>query len=160
MLDVLKIKNSLAYLILMYEQVNKHWDFLNCNNIEMLNFPARRVLCPSHKPPTGWQQNLPKSRKNCSIWRIRTLSSKSVALLDSATATMRGARRCGVPVSWRRRWGRSTRLGIADMCLMRRRGCTICGVGIIMRNGAGLLMRTALWVVICFATATILLLIC
>ena len=20
----------------------------------MLNFPARRVLCPSHKPPTGW----------------------------------------------------------------------------------------------------------
>ena len=24
------------------------------SNIEMLNFPARRVLCPSHKPPTGW----------------------------------------------------------------------------------------------------------
>ena len=20
----------------------------------MLNFPARRVLCPSHKPMTGW----------------------------------------------------------------------------------------------------------
>ena len=28
--------------------------------------------------------------------------------------------------------------------LTRRRGCTICGVGTIMRNGAGLLMRTAL----------------
>ena len=153
MLDVLKIKNSLAYLILMYEQVNKHWDFLNCNNIEMLNFPARRVLCPSHKPPTGWQQNLPKSRKNCSIWRIRTLSSKSVALLDSATATMRGVRRCGALVSWRRRWARCSRLGIAGMCLMRRRGCTICGVGTIIRSVDGLLMRMYWWTRICMSTA-------
>ena len=64
-----------------------------------------------------------------------------VAIQSSATATMRGARRCGVPVNWRRRWARCSRLGIAGMCLMRKLGCTICGVGIIMRNGAGLLMR-------------------
>ena len=52
--------------------------------------------------------------------------------------TMRGARRCGVPVSWRRRWARCSRLGIAGMCLMRRRGCTICGAGTIVQNAADL----------------------
>ncbi len=55
--------------------------------------------------------------------------------------TMRGARRCGALVSWRKRWARCSRSAIAGMCLTRRRGCTICGVGIITRNGAGLLMR-------------------
>ena len=64
-----------------------------------------------------------------------------MAMPSSATATMRGARRCGVPASWRRRWARCSRLGIAGMCLMRRRGCTICGAGTIMHSGVGLLMR-------------------
>ena len=64
-----------------------------------------------------------------------------MAIRSSATATMRGAHRCGVPVNWRRRWARCSRLGIAGMCLMRRRGCTICGVGTIIRGGGGLLMR-------------------
>ena len=54
---------------------------------------------------------------------------------------MRRARRCGALVIWRRRWARCSRLGIAGMCLMRKRGCTICGVGIITRDGAGFLMR-------------------
>ena len=54
-----------------------------------------------------------------------------MAIPSSATATMRGVRRCGALVNWRRRWARCSRLGIAGMCLMRRRGCTICGVGII-----------------------------
>ena len=63
------------------------------------------------------------------------------AIPSSATATMRGARRCGAPVSWRRRWARCSRLGIAGMCLMRKRGCTICGVGTIGRNGADFLMQ-------------------
>ena len=56
--------------------------------------------------------------------------------------TMRGARRCGVPVSWRKRWARCSRLGIAGMCLMRKRGCTICGVGIIIHAYSVLSMRT------------------
>ena len=64
-----------------------------------------------------------------------------MAIPLSATATMRGVRRFGVLVSWRKRWARCSRLGIAGMCLMRKLGCTICGVGIIMRNGAGFLMR-------------------
>ena len=55
-----------------------------------------------------------------------------------ATATMRGGRRCGVPVNWRKRWARCSRLGIAGMCLMRRRGCTICGAGTIVQNAADL----------------------
>ena len=54
---------------------------------------------------------------------------------------MRGARRCGVPVNWRKRWARCSRSAIAGMCLMRRRGCIICGVGTIIRGGGGLLMR-------------------
>ena len=61
-----------------------------------------------------------------------------VAIQSSATATMRGARRCGVLANWRKRWARCSRLGIAGMCLMRKRGCIICGAGIITRNGAGL----------------------
>ena len=64
-----------------------------------------------------------------------------MAIRSSATAMMRGARRCGVPVSWRKRWARCSRLGIAGMCLMRRWGCTICGAGTIIRGGDGLLMR-------------------
>ena len=64
-----------------------------------------------------------------------------VAMRSSATATMRGARRCGALVNWRRRWARCSRLGIAGMCLMRKRGCTICGVGSISRGGVGLSMR-------------------
>ena len=56
--------------------------------------------------------------------------------------TMRGARRCGVPVSWRRRWARCSRLGIVGMCLMRKLGCTICGVGIIIHAYSVLSMRT------------------
>ena len=64
-----------------------------------------------------------------------------MAIPSSATATMRGARRCGVPVSWRRRWARCSRLGIVGMCLMRKLGCTICGAGTIMHSGVGLLMR-------------------
>ena len=56
--------------------------------------------------------------------------------------TMRGARRCGVPVSWRRHWARCSRLGIVGMCLMRRLGCTICGVGIIIHAYSVLSMRT------------------
>ena len=64
-----------------------------------------------------------------------------VAIPPSATATMRRVRRCGVPVSWRKRWARCSRSAIADMCLMRKLGCTTSGVGIIMRNGAGFLMR-------------------
>ena len=35
--------------------------------------------------------------------------------------TMHGARRCGALVSWRRRWARCSRSGIAGMCLTRRR---------------------------------------
>ena len=58
-----------------------------------------------------------------------------------ATATMRGARRCGALVNWRKRWAGCSRLGIAGMCLTRRRDCTICGVGTIIRGGDGLLMR-------------------
>ena len=54
---------------------------------------------------------------------------------------MRGARRCGALVNWRRRWARCSRSAIAGMCLMRKLGCTTSGVGIIMRNGAGFLMR-------------------
>ena len=54
---------------------------------------------------------------------------------------MRRARRCGALVIWRRRWARCSRLGIAGMCLMRKRGCTICGVGTIGRNGADFLMQ-------------------
>ena len=56
--------------------------------------------------------------------------------------TMRGARRCGVPVSWRRRWARCSRLGIVGMCLMRKLGFTICGVGIIIHAYSVLSMRT------------------
>ncbi len=56
-----------------------------------------------------------------------------MAMRSSATVTMRGARRCGVLVSWRRRWARCSRLGIAGMCLMRKRGCTICGVVFILQ---------------------------
>lgn len=56
--------------------------------------------------------------------------------------TMRGVRRCGVPANWRRRWARCSRLGIAGMCLTRRRGCTICGVGIIIHAYSVLSMRT------------------
>ena len=59
-----------------------------------------------------------------------------MAIPSSATAMMRGARRCGAPVNWRRRWARCSRLGIAGMCLTRRRGCTISGVGTIIRGGA------------------------
>ena len=61
-----------------------------------------------------------------------------MAIPLSATATMRGARRCGALVNWRRRWARCSRLGIAGMCLMRRRGCTICGAGTIVQNAADL----------------------
>gem|GEM_PF-4073619 len=50
---------------------------------------------------------------------------------------------------WQRRWGRSTRLGIAGMCLMRKRGCTICGVGTIIRSGGGLLMRISFYHAVC-----------
>ena len=64
-----------------------------------------------------------------------------MAIPPSATATMRGARRCGVLVSWRRRWARCSRSATAGMCLTRKRGCTICGVGTIIRSGGGLLMR-------------------
>ena len=56
--------------------------------------------------------------------------------------TMRGARRCGVPVSWRRRWARCSRSAIAGMCLTRKLGCTICGVGIIIHAYSVLSMRT------------------
>ena len=78
---------------------------------------------------------------------VKNLQGDIVAILDemaiqsSATATMRGARRCGAPVNWRKRWARCSRLGIAGMCLMRKRGCTISGVGTIIRGGDGLLMR-------------------
>ena len=61
-----------------------------------------------------------------------------MAIPSSATATMRGARRCGALVNWQRRWARCSRLGIAGMCLMRRRGCTICGAGTIIQNAADL----------------------
>ena len=67
-----------------------------------------------------------------------------MAIPSSATATMRGAHRCGVLVSWRKRWARCSRSGIAGMCLMRRQGCTICGVGTIIRVVDGLLMRIRL----------------
>ena len=43
-----------------------------------------------------------------------------MAIPSSATATMRGARRFGVPANWRKRWARCSRLGIADMCLMSK----------------------------------------
>ena len=72
-----------------------------------------------------------------------------MAIPSLATATMRGARRCGAPVNWRRRWARCSRLGIAGMCLMRRRGCTICGVGTIIRGGDGLLMRISFYHAVC-----------
>ena len=65
-----------------------------------------------------------------------------MAIPLSATATMRGVRRCGVLANWQKRWGRCSRLGIAGMCLMRKQGCTICGAGTIIRSGDGLLMRT------------------
>ena len=39
--------------------------------------------------------------------------------------------------SLRKRWAGRSRLGIAGMCLMRNRGCTICGAGIIIRGGDG-----------------------
>ena len=76
-----------------------------------------------------------------------------MAMPSSATATMRGARRCGVPANWRKRWARCSRLGIAGMCLMRKLGCTICGVGTIIRSGVGLLMRIQLSPTICFYIA-------
>ena len=59
-----------------------------------------------------------------------------MAIPSSATDMMRGVRRCGVPANWRKRWARCGRLGIAGMCLTRRRGCTISGVGTIIRGGA------------------------
>ena len=46
--------------------------------------------------------------------------------------TMRGARRCGVPVSGRKRWARCSRSAIAGMCSMRKRGCIISKVGILI----------------------------
>ena len=67
-----------------------------------------------------------------------------MAIPSSATATMRGVRRCGAPVNWRRRWARCSRLGIAGMCLMRRRGCTICGAGTIIRGGGRFVNADAL----------------
>ena len=67
-----------------------------------------------------------------------------MAIPSSATATMRGARPLARVGLWRRRWGLCSRSAIAGMCSMRRRGCTICGVGTITRNGAGLLMRMRL----------------
>ena len=54
-----------------------------------------------------------------------------VAIPPSATATMRGARRCGVPVSWRKRWARCSRL----LCLMRNRGCITSGAGTTAQFG-------------------------
>ena len=57
-----------------------------------------------------------------------------MAIPSSATATMRGVRRCGVPVSWRKRWARCRRSAIVGMCLTRKRGCTICGAGTIILN--------------------------
>ena len=35
----------------------------NPHNHKNILFPARRGLCPSHKPPTGWQQKLPKKQE-------------------------------------------------------------------------------------------------
>ena len=55
-----------------------------------------------------------------------------MAMPSSATATMRGARRCGVPVSGRKRWARCSRSAIAGMCSMRKRGCIISKVGILI----------------------------
>ena len=46
--------------------------------------------------------------------------SMRMEMLLLVICTMRGARRCGVPVSWRKHWARCSRLGIADMCLMSK----------------------------------------
>ena len=79
---------------------------------------------------------------------VKSLQGDIVAILDengnavvSYGYTMRGARRCGVLVSWRKRWARCSRLGIAGMCLMRRRGCTICGVGTTVASYPDLFVR-------------------
>ena len=58
--------------------------------------------------------------------------------------TMRGARRFGVQASWRRRWARCSRLGIAGMCLTRRRDCTIFVIGITILKQACFLQQTIL----------------
>ena len=67
-----------------------------------------------------------------------------MAIPLSATATMRGARRCGALVNWRRRWARCSRLGIAGMCLTRRRDCTIFVIGITILKQACFLQQTIL----------------
>ena len=64
-----------------------------------------------------------------------------MAIPSSATATMRGARRCGVPASWQKRWARCSRSGIAGMCLMRRRGCITCGAGTTVASYPDLFVR-------------------
>ena len=57
---------------------------------------------------------------------VKSLQGDIVAILDEngntvvSYGTMRGVRRCGVPVSWRKRWARCSRLGIAGMCLMSK----------------------------------------
>ena len=66
-----------------------------------------------------------------------------MAIPPSATATMRGARRCGVPVSWRRRWARCSRSAIAGMCTTKKRGCIICVVGTTIQACADLLIAIA-----------------
>ena len=46
--------------------------------------------------------------------------------------TMRGARRCGVPVSWRRRWARCSRSAIAGMSTTKKPSCIISEVDIML----------------------------
>ena len=62
-------------------------------------------------------------------------------MLSLAMLTTHGVRRLARVVRWQVRWGLCSRSAIAGMCLMRKLGCIICGVGIIARKGAGMLMR-------------------
>ena len=64
-----------------------------------------------------------------------------MAIRSSATAMMRGARRCGVPVSWRKRWARCSPSGIAATSMTKKRGCIISEVDITTLTWADLLMR-------------------
>ena len=64
-----------------------------------------------------------------------------MAIRSSATAMMRGARRCGVPVSWRKRWATCSPSGIAATSMTKKRGCIISEVDITTLTWADLLMR-------------------
>ena len=64
-----------------------------------------------------------------------------MAIRSSATAMMRGARRCGVPASWPEHWALCSPSGIAATSMTKKRGCIISEVDITTLTWADLLMR-------------------